>query len=347
MSNPGLGDLPAPPGKVTGWPWTKESKGHSDVMPNGNPWPKISIVTPSYNQGEFIEETIRSVLLQGYPNLEYIVIDGGSTDNSKKILRKYRTFFTYWVSEKDRGQSHALNKGFKVASGEILAWLNSDDFYLPDVLFSVAIAFVDNPEAGLVIGKCEVQDDNGNRFPRYPNYERRDYEIAIRAYSTWDHFPQPSTFFRKRVFEEVGAFNEKLHYTMDLDYWIRIFKSGFSAGSIDQVLSIYRLHDCSKTVATGNLMAEQTFSVIKSHCGTPFEKGWWSRWHNCRRYESGHHVRLSRQAFSDGEVLSGLWYFVLSFKWPPEALRSWVWVRLGHNLGPRRKFRRLMEWFRS
>jgi len=120
MRCPRLKDLPSPPHGKKGWPWTEETPPLPDTMPDGRPWPRISIVTPSYNQAEFIEETIRSVLLQGYPDIEYIIIDGGSTDGSVKIIKKYEPWLTYWVSEPDRGQSHAINKGMKRATGEIL-----------------------------------------------------------------------------------------------------------------------------------------------------------------------------------------------------------------------------------
>jgi len=121
MRCPTLEELPAPPQGKFGWPWTEESPQLPEKQPSGKPWPKISIVTPSYNQADFIEETIRSMLLQGYPNLEYIIIDGGSTDKSVEIIQKYEPWLSYWVSESDRGQTHAVNKGFAMCKGEILA----------------------------------------------------------------------------------------------------------------------------------------------------------------------------------------------------------------------------------
>ena len=130
--------LPPAPAHCTGWPWTT----HTTATPATElSWPRISIVTPSYNQGHYLEETIRSVLLQGYPNLEYIVIDGGSQDNSLEIIQKYQPWIAYWHSQPDRGQADALNQGFARATGEICAYLNSDDLFLPNTLFSVAIAF--------------------------------------------------------------------------------------------------------------------------------------------------------------------------------------------------------------
>src|SRR5262245_29806610 len=129
MRCPNLSDLPSPPPNRQGWPWTQEGAPRLDGTP-GECWPRISIVTPSYNQGRFLEETIRSVLLQGYPDLEYIVIDGGSADDSVEIIRKYERWLSFWVSERDRGQVDAINKGLRRCSGVLRNWLNSDDFLL-------------------------------------------------------------------------------------------------------------------------------------------------------------------------------------------------------------------------
>jgi glycosyltransferase involved in cell wall biosynthesis len=173
MKYPKLAELPPPsPGK-TGWPWTVETPPLLPDRPDGCPWPRISIVTPSYNQGQFIEETIRSVLLQGYPDLEYIIIDGGSTDNSVEIIAKYEFRLAYWVSEKDRGQSHAINRGFCRSTGCLLGWLNSDDVLLPNALVTVAMAVEIPYEKVLIAGTAEYRDVSGtgviwvhNRIPQ-------------------------------------------------------------------------------------------------------------------------------------------------------------------------------------
>src|SRR3990172_2247252 len=122
-------ELPSPPPDKTGWPWMEETPAAPATLPDNRPWPKVSIITASYNQGRFIEKAIRSVLLQGYPNLEYIIVDGGSTDDSVEVIKKYEKYLGGWVSESDRGQSHALNKGIRMAKGEIIGYLNVDDYY--------------------------------------------------------------------------------------------------------------------------------------------------------------------------------------------------------------------------
>src|SRR5438270_3751687 len=150
MKFPTLAELPPPAGK-TGWPWTEETPALPPARPDGSAWPRISIVTPSYNQGEFIEETIRSVLLQGYPDLEYFVLDGGSTDASTGVIGKYERWLTWWLSERDAGQADAINNGLQKSSGELFNWINSDDALLPGALFRLAVAYRGNAVAGPIL----------------------------------------------------------------------------------------------------------------------------------------------------------------------------------------------------
>ena len=138
MQCPQLSELPKAPSGKTGWPWTEESRRLPVLRYEGDPWPRISVITPSFNQGEFIEETIRSVLLQDYPDLEYLILDGGSTDNSIEIIKRYSTWLTYWVSEPDSGQSDAINRGLKRASGDFCTWINSDDMLCKNALIDHA-----------------------------------------------------------------------------------------------------------------------------------------------------------------------------------------------------------------
>jgi len=201
-----------------GWPWTVNIPEFPERMPDGNEWPKISIITPSYNQGRFIEATIRSILLQGYPNLEYFVIDGGSKDNTIDILKKYDKFITKWVSEPDKGQTHAINKGINYATGEIIAYLNSDDLYLPESLKTAALYLTSHPDVTMVYGNILHIDKSGDIIERVEN-EEFDYDQLL----SWIlYIPQPATFIRGRVVKEIGLFDENLNLAMDHDYWVRI-----------------------------------------------------------------------------------------------------------------------------
>jgi len=150
MPCPTLSELPPPPLGKAGWPWTKESPQLPDAMPDGHPSSRVSIVTPSYNQEQFIEETVRSVLLQGYPNLEYIITDGGSTDDSVDTIHKHEPWLAYWVSEPDRGQAHGINKGFLRSGGDILGWINTDDTYEKGAVSLVAAFMAERPEADVL-----------------------------------------------------------------------------------------------------------------------------------------------------------------------------------------------------
>jgi len=202
----------------TGWPLNADIPEFPERMPDGNEWPKISIITPSYNQGRFIEATIRSIILQGYPNLEYFVIDGGSKDNTIDILKKYEKFITKWVSEPDKGQTHAINKGIKYATGEIIAYLNSDDLYLPESLKTAALYLTSHPDVTMVYGNILHIDKSGDIIERVEN-EEFDYDQLL----SWIlYIPQPATFIRGRVIKEIGLFDENLNLAMDHDYWVRI-----------------------------------------------------------------------------------------------------------------------------
>ena len=204
---------------------------------------RISVVTPSFNQGMFLEATLRSLLAQNYPDLELIVIDGGSTDLSVEIIRRYASSLSHWESEKDRGQSHALNKGFKYVHGDIWSWLNSDDLLEPGVLRRVADVFAQDPEAGVVYGDCVYVGEDGEtvieKFPGEP-YSRLRH-LAHRFIA------QPSCFFRTKMVPP--AVREDLHYCMDYDLWLRLAARGVKFHYVPEVFSRYRLHDQSKSVS--------------------------------------------------------------------------------------------------
>jgi glycosyltransferase involved in cell wall biosynthesis len=221
----------------------------ADIPPSSSEvaWPKISIVTPSFNQGPYLEKSIRSVLLQGYPNLEYIVIDGGSTDNSVEIIKKYEFWIDFWVSEKDRGQSHAINKGFKRATGDLLGWLNSDDYLTPGALFNVANKYINDQSVGAIFGQGHIVDLSGKIV-----HKTRVPEVNSENLFDWfaggAEFMQPSCLFTRQAWLECGPLVEDLHYAMDLDLWIKIAKK-YSFKKIDNLLSISLRHDSAKTHA--------------------------------------------------------------------------------------------------
>lgn len=208
-------------------------------MMNGR---KISIITPSYNQAAYLEETILSVLNQDHADLEYIVIDGGSSDGSVDIIRKYQDRIAYWVSEKDEGQTAALNKGFKKASGDIVAYLNSDDIYLPGALARVAAEFSD-PKCYWMSGTCQFFNQSGIQHSerrRPPSFRPRWFDHC------W--LSQPSVFWRRSLFERYGLFDERLRYCMDYDFWLRLIVEGEHCHFVDHPLAAFRWHDTSKTI---------------------------------------------------------------------------------------------------
>ena len=237
-----LSELPAPPTSRKGWPWTEETPRLPEAMPDGQPWPRVSIVTPSYNQGRFVEETIRSVLLQGYPDVEYIIIDGGSTDGAVDVIKKYQQWLRYWVSEPDKGQSDAINKGFHRATGVIYNWLNSDDYLLKDALKHVAEGNKAHPEVGAWCGGWLLVDADGKTLGlSHPN------RLDLEGIADWsqNHFAQPACFFSQRAWQQCGPLDEGLHYEMDVDLWIGIAKL-MPFAKLDSVLAAAHIHKDSK-----------------------------------------------------------------------------------------------------
>lgn len=220
-------------------------------------WPKISVVTTSFNQGAYLEETIRSVLDQNYPNLEYLVVDGGSTDGSLEILQRYSDRLAWWVSEKDQGQSHALNKGFAKSTGRILAWLNSDDRLAPGSLFTVAQQFLLHA-TDLVAGRCARVADRAPQ-PRHvhrsvltfgqiqplPLAELLDLD---RCWLQGWFFHQPEVFFSRDIFDRAGGrLREDLYYSMDYDLWVRMARAGAKILPLPEILALFREHAKQKT----------------------------------------------------------------------------------------------------
>ncbi len=249
MRCPMLADLPpAPPGR-TGWPWTEQSAPLPTALPDGSAWPRISVATPSYNQGQYLEEAVRSVLLQGYPDLEYIVIDGGSTDGSAAIIEKYAPWLAYWVSEPDRGQSHAINKGFERCTGEIITFLSSDDLYLAGAFGHAAALWAQHRDCGAVVGSFYYMDEHSlladmPHLAHIPHAGPIDLSLG-HPY----RLHQVSTFYSRAALDTVGrCVREDLRYTMDRELLYRVCRR-YGVVTTARAYGAFRQHAASKSSA--------------------------------------------------------------------------------------------------
>ena len=281
-----LDKLPAPPDGKTGWPWDAEScRGELDVDEKDQP--KITIVTPSYNQGEFLEETIRSVLLQNYPNLEYIIIDGGSTDQSVEIITKYEYWIDYWVSEPDRGQSHAINKGFERATGEWGNWINSDDLLAKDALLKLSNVLKTAKPNSLLIGKCILTDKN-RTTERISTSNIKTFEQLVDIKNYWRNgqsIAQQNVLFNLKSYQNVGGLNEENHYSMDYELWGELLLNGDRIQQVNFPVGIFRHYDGQKI---SDQMAT-TLSLIKAAGKLVSKNNNWSH-----REKIAYHFRLFR-----------------------------------------------------
>ena len=256
MNCPRLAELPPPPPGRVGWPWTEGTPSLPATAQAGRPWPSISIVTPSFNQGAYLEETIRSILLQGYPNLEYIIVDGGSTDESVAIIKKYEPWLTLWVSEPDQGQPQAINKGLARCTGEIFQWINSDDYLLAGSLGKVAEALEDaDAVAGVVINF----DETGIRETLVPG-ELDAVKLIFAESSTRWH--QPGLWLRRQGVIACGGIDDSYHYSLDWDLTIRYLGRFNRVNRLPDVLVHFRLHPESKTVSNWERFMQERYRIL-------------------------------------------------------------------------------------
>jgi glycosyltransferase involved in cell wall biosynthesis len=225
----------------------------------------VSIVTPSYNQGRFLETTLRSVLAQDYPHIEYIVVDGGSQDGSVDILRRYADRLAWWVSEPDKGQTDALNKGFQHTSGEILAWLNSDDTYQPGAVAEAAAYLQAHPEVSMVYGDASYIDADGQEIGRFPAAQT-DYRRLRQGYV---HVPQQATFFRGELWRKVAPLDPSFFFAMDYDLWVRLSRLGPPA-YVPHWWANFRLHGSAKTISADDRCWPEMLRVHRREGGTWF-----------------------------------------------------------------------------
>lgn len=250
------------------------------ILNKDSSWPKISIVTPSFNQAEFLERTILSVLNQNYPNLEYIIIDGGSTDGSVEIIKKYERYLTFWVSEKDEGQADAINKGFKKSNGEILGWINSDDTYERNALYAIAMCFLHNPDVSFVYGDAKIIDSDDNVI-----YEHKSVPANTRSL-IYDgcNLNQASAFWKRDAFFDCGMLNKNLVCAMEYELFYKIFSTK-KVKHIRRVIANLRIHPLTKSIQLLNVLAKERTEIIKSHIpGYPANKRLWKIIYALRRY---------------------------------------------------------------
>jgi glycosyltransferase involved in cell wall biosynthesis len=272
--------------------------------------PLVSVVTPSYNSVAFIWDTIESVRGQDYPSIEHIVMDGGSTDGTLDVLRQYPHLT--WVSGPDRGQSHALNKGFRQARGDVIGWLNADDTYQPGAIRTAVEYLIQHPAVMAVYGECRVVDRDGTPLEFY-----KTEDFDVRTLLLRDYIPQPAVFFRRVLFDGIGYLNESLHFVMDWEYWLRTAARYPMAHLDGVVLANLRVWDDCKSVDRAPEFDLEYLRVLEHLFQMPPYRDlpWWWRWRAVRLAKSRHHMATVfatrhhvRRAALLGHLLRGAFY---------------------------------------
>lgn len=272
-------NIPAPPAGRKGWPWTEVQANLPATREDGSPWPRITVVTPSYNQGNYLEETIRSVICQGYPDVELIIIDGGSCDMTIEVIRKYEPWIKHWVSEKDKGQSHAINKGFRKSTGTWVGWQNSDDTYSAGSFAAIAKADLLYPKADVFYGKTwltEADNTGGELASVHPVFKLKSMIPLPFVFNQ-------STFFNQRIFEHGIFLDPNKKHMMDYDFMWRLVLCGYQFQYADGVVGNFRQQPLAKTAYQsdiGCLEFLDIYTFLYHHPKFPTElrsrvlKGW-------------------------------------------------------------------------
>jgi glycosyltransferase involved in cell wall biosynthesis len=281
------------------------------------PKPSISIVTPSFNQGKYLEETIRSVLDQGYENLQYIIIDGGSTDESVDIIKKYQDRLSYWTSERDKGQTDALNKGVARCTGEIFGYINSDDLLMPGSLDRVAQTWEGG--ARWIVGWSKYLELGGSDWPYMVRHHFRKADWFLD-----NPIPQQSSFWARAFFDQVGTFRQDLHYCFDYEYWMRLrFQADIRPEGTRKCLSAFRLHGDSKTVTVWTKF-EKEFDLIRSEYVKYLSlKDRWQWWRGRRESDASAARKRMWRALHDRDVKSARREAITSMQEQPLSFESW------------------------
>lgn len=254
--------LPKPPAEKTGWPWTEESEQLPERMPDGRPWPKVSIVTPLYNQEGFVEETIRSVLLQGYPDYEHLIINDGSTDGSLPVVEKYLPWVRC-ITQKNAGQSATLNRGFRMAEGELIGWQNSDDCYGEDNFKEGALGAAQNPDYEIYNGTARGFQDHDCRPPwLFEVCEEFSQAGLLNRMCVMNQ----SMLFRRVIFERGVFLKEDMHYAMDPDFFWRLSLEGFRYKLLQAMIGYYRQHAAAKSTSYRPRADMESYGILRWLC---------------------------------------------------------------------------------
>lgn len=308
-------EIPDPPaGAFHGWPWDSSAVDRSNTVRTETPL--VSIVIATFNQGSFIEETLRSIILQNYTALEIIVIDGGSTDNTLDVIRKYKEWITYWVSEKDSGQANAINKGLAVARGEIIKWLNSDDLLLPGALHQLALAYNEHKNSFFVSPVEHFLDGTNKRRIFEPkNVTHRELVEFWSGRVAWN---DPGTFYTRKIINMVGVIDESYRYSFDYEFVLRVSKQ-CEAVYLEKPAAAFRVHADSKTVSEGEVFIYETARVSQKY---------WDEVGNVDRrgFQKYFAITMFRNAIRNvvHRPSAALKYFLQGFK--TNVLSSPVWL---------------------
>lgn len=270
---------------------------------------RLTIVTPSFNQGKFLEETILSVLNQGYEPLEYIIVDGGSTDDSVEVIKRYEDRLAYWVSEKDRGQVHAINKGLERATGDVFAFINSDDVYFPNVFNPVMNYFAAHPESEWLCGDTEMFGEGHETEMIHAVVPKSAAHVLSWAYNA----PQPGHFWKTNIVR--SGFQEEWSYDFDHDMYVRLLLNGHKCDYLPLAIARYRLHEVSKTVAEGHRQIEEFDRIAEFY--EPQLQGADQRWCRATRF-----FRLSYAASEAGDKVEAAKWLTRALATHPESLMS-------------------------
>ncbi len=277
---------------------------------------KISIITPSFNQADYLDQTICSVLDQDYPELEYLIVDGASSDGSLRIIKEHSERLTWWVSEADAGQADAINKGFSRATGEIIAWLNSDDYYQPETLVTIANLFAQNPDAGIIYGDVLSVDGDGNpinvqRFAQYTIEDLMQFKIIS----------QPGVFMRRSVLEQAGYLDLDYHFLLDHQLWLRVAQLAPMIYT-PQTLAVARYHADAKNIAQADRFGAEAFKILGWMNTQPMLRSLLKE--NRKKVLAGAHHLDAFYLVEAGKMRAGLAAYARAFfKYPPTALKSW------------------------